>query len=108
MEQKAQELYEDHEDGWCSSQTTISTDERVFMVLKHTKTGNVLETGFKGSFRIRGHRADKQWWTNYNKYVQYGLSLNRNVDNSRRPRTAWTQANIDMVRRTLEAHPSKT
>ena len=61
MEQKAEELYEDREDGWFSSQTTISADERVFMVLKHTKTGNVLETeGFKGSFRIRGHRADKQ------------------------------------------------
>ena len=42
---------------------------------------------------------------NYNKYVQYGLSLNRNVGNSARPRTARTQANIDMVRRALEAHP---
>ena len=61
MEQKAEELYEDHKDAWCSSQTTISVDERVFMVLKHTETGNILETeDFKGSFRIRGHRADKQ------------------------------------------------
>ena len=41
---------------------------------------------------------------NYNKYVQYGLSLNRNVGNSACPRTAQTQANIDMVRRALEAH----
>ena len=44
MEQKAEELYEDHKDAWCSSQTTISVDERVFMVLKHTETGNILET----------------------------------------------------------------
>ena len=42
---------------------------------------------------------------NYNKYVQYGLSLNRNIGNSARPRTAQTQANIDMVRNALEAHP---
>ena len=42
---------------------------------------------------------------NYNKYVQYGLSLNRNAGNSARPRTARTQANIDVVRRALEAHP---
>ena len=42
----------------------FSVDERVFMVLKYTETGNVLETeGFKGSFWIRGRRADKQWWT---------------------------------------------
>ena len=34
---------------------------------------------FKGSFRIRGHRAD------------YGLSLNRNIGNSGRPRIAQTQ-----------------
>ena len=35
----------------------------------------------------------------------YGLSLNRNVGNSGRPRIARTQANIDMVRRALEAYP---
>ena len=40
----------------------FSVDERVFMVLKYTETGNVLETirRFKCSFRIRGHFADKQ------------------------------------------------
>ena len=42
---------------------------------------------------------------NYNNDVQlYSLSLNRNVGNSGRPRTARTQAYIDMVRRALEAH----
>ena len=38
------------------------------------------------------------------KYVQYDLSLNSNVGNSGRPRTARFQANTDMVRRALEAH----
>ena len=41
---------------------------------------------------------------NYNKYSKYGLSLNRNVGNSGRSRTAQTQANIDMVRKALKAH----
>ena len=42
LEQKTEELYED---GWCTSQTTVfSIDERVFMVLKYTETGNVLGT----------------------------------------------------------------
>ena len=46
---------------------------------------------------------------NYDKYVQFGLNLNWNVGNSGRPRAARTEANIDMVRRALEAHPlSKT
>ena len=60
MEQKAEELYEN---GWCTFQTTFFEDERVFMVLKCTETGNVLETiRFQRywSFRIKGHRADKQ------------------------------------------------
>ena len=40
----------------------FSVVERVFMVLKYTETGSVLKQlkGFKGSFRIRGRRADKQ------------------------------------------------
>ena len=42
---------------------------------------------------------------NYNKCVQYGLSLNRKVGNSGRIRRARTQASIDMVRRALVAHP---
>ena len=56
----------------------------------------------KGTFRIRGRRADKM--DKYKKYFQYGLSLDRNAGNSGRSRTAQTQANIDMVRRALEAH----
>ena len=55
----AEELYED---GWCIFHIFRKMDG-CFMVLKYTETGNVLETiikkGFKGSFRIRGHCADK-------------------------------------------------
>ena len=58
------------------------------------------------------HFPNKRTWcrqtimdNNYNKDSKYGLSLNRNVCNSGRSRTAQTQANIDMVRRALEAHP---
>ena len=40
MKRKA-ELYED---GWCTFKTTFSEDERVFMVLKYTETGNAQET----------------------------------------------------------------
>ena len=36
------------------------------------------------------------------------LSLNRNVGNSGRRKTAQTEANIDMVRRALEAHSLMT
>ena len=66
--------------------------------------------------RFQRHFPNKRTWCrqtimdNYNKYSKNGLSLNRNVGNpgvgnSGRSRTAQTQANIDMVRRALEAHP---
>ena len=56
MEQKAEELYED---GHCTPQTTVFSTRTGVYGFKVKKTVNVLE-GLKGSFRIRGHRADKQ------------------------------------------------
>ena len=41
----------------------FSVDERIFMVLKYTEKPVMFwkqSKGFKGSFRIRGHRVDKQ------------------------------------------------
>ena len=85
----------------------FSVDEWVFMVLKYTESGNVLETirRFQRHFSNQMTLCRQTIMDNYNKYFQYVLSLNRNVGNSGRSRTAQTQANIDMVRRALEAHP---
>ena len=38
------------------------------------------------------------------KYIQDSLSLNKKVDNSGCKRTKRTEANINMVRRAVEAH----
>ena len=61
-------------------------DERVFMVLKYTETGNVLETirRFQMQFPNQRTQCRQIIINNYNKLVQYGLSLNRNVGNSGR------------------------
>ena len=77
------------------------------MVFKYTETGYVLETirRFQKQFSNQRTPCRQTRMDNYNKYVQYGLNLNRKVGNSGRPRTARTQANIDMVRKSLEAHP---
>ena len=64
----------------------FSVDERVFMVLKYTETGNVLETitRFQRQFLNQRTTCRQTIMDNYNKYVQYGLSLNRDVGNSGR------------------------
>ena len=82
----------------------FSVDERVFMVLNYTETENVLEiiTRFQRQFPNQRTPCRQTMMDNYNKYVQYGLSLNRIVGDSGRPRIARIQAN--MVRRALEAH----
>ena len=61
-------------------------DERVFMVLKYTETSNVLETirRFQRQFPNQRTPYRETIMDNYNKFVQYGLSLNRNVGNSGR------------------------
>ena len=84
------------------SRPQFSVDEWVFMVLKYTETSNVLETVmFQRQFPNQRTPCRQTKMDNYNKYVHYGLSLNRNIGNSGRPRTARTQANINMVRRAL-------
>ena len=84
MEQKAEELYED---GCCTSKTTFPSRWMcIFMVLKCTETGNVLETikRFQRQFPNQRTPSIQTIMDNYNKFVQYGLSLNRNVGNSGR------------------------
>ena len=39
MEKKAEELYVDNEDGWCTSQTTIFSRWTGVYCLKYTETG---------------------------------------------------------------------
>ena len=55
-------------------------DKRVFMVLKYTETGNVLETirRFQSQFKNQRTSCRQTIMDSYNKFVQYGLSLNRN------------------------------
>ena len=62
----------------------FSVDERVFMVLKYTETGDVLKTIRKFQKQLPNQRTPcrQTIMGNYNKYVQYGLSLNRNAGNS--------------------------
>ena len=88
----------------------FSVDERMFMVLNYTETENVLETitMFQRQFPNQRTLCRQTMMDNYNKYVQYGLSLNRIVGNSGRPRIARIRTNIDMVRRALEAHLTET
>ena len=61
-------------------------DECVFMVLKCTETGNVLETikRFQRQFPNQRTPSIQTIMDNYNKFIQYSLSLNRNVGNSGR------------------------
>ena len=87
----------------------FSVDDRVFMVLKYTETGNFLKTiRFERQFPNLRTPCRQTIMDNYNKYVQYGISLNKNVGKSGRPRTSRTRGNVDMVRRALEAHPLMT
>ena len=62
----------------------FSVDEQVFMVLKFTETGNVVETirRFQRHFPNQRTPCRQAIVDNYSKYVQYGLSLNRDVGNS--------------------------
>ena len=81
--QKAEELYEDGSFG-ANPWLHFSVDKRVFMVLKYTETGNVLETirKFQRQFPNQTTPCRQTIMDNYNKYAQYGLSLNRNVGHS--------------------------
>ena len=80
----------------------FSVDEWMFiMVLKWTETGNVLETVRWFQRQLLNLRTSCGQMI-MNKYVQDGLSLNKNVGNSEFLRTAWTKADIGMVRRALE------
>ena len=84
----------------------FSVDERVFMVLKYIETGNVLETFRRLERQFLNQRTPcrQTIMDNTISMSSHGVSLNRNVGNSEHPRTARTQANINMARRALEAH----
>ena len=62
-------------------------DERVFMILKYTETSNVLEAIKRFQRQLPNQRTPcRQTIMDYYniKFVQYGLSLNRNDGNSGR------------------------
>ena len=61
-------------------------DERVFMILKCPETKNVRATirTLKRQFPNQRSPCRQTIMDNYNKFVQYGLSLNRNVGKSGR------------------------
>ena len=84
MDQKAEELYED---GWGTSQTTFLSRWTGIYGLKFTETGYVLGTirRFQRHFPNQRTPCRQTIVDNYNKYVKYGLSvnrLNRDVGNS--------------------------
>ena len=63
MTQKAEELYED---GWCTFQTTVFSRWTGVYGLKHTETGNVLETGFQRQFPNRNVHYCRRSCSNLN------------------------------------------
>ena len=92
MEQKAK-LYEN---SWCTSLTTVFSRWTGVYGFKVYRNWNVLETitRFQRQFSNQRTPCRQTIMDNYNKYIQYGLglSLNKNVGNSGRPRPAWTLA----------------
>lgn len=86
----------------------FTLEQRVFMVLSYNQTWSQTETIrlFRIEFpncRIPSRFTIKK---NYDKYLIFGVSTNRNAGHSGRPRTARSQINVNMVRRALIANPT--
>lgn len=89
-------------------QPQYTLEERVFMVLKYCETFSIAETLRLFILQFPHARVPnrKTITRNYNKYLEFGQSGNRNTGNSGRRRTARTQANIARVRQALQNDPT--
>ena len=101
MEQKAEELYED---GWCTSQTTVfSPGPCGFKVDRNRLSSR--NNRFQRQFLNQRTQCRQTIMENYNKQsnmVQVSKGTSAIVDVQGQHEL---KANIDMVRRALEAHP---
>jgi hypothetical protein len=64
-----------------------------------------VQNAFRQRFPGRNPPSKSTILQNFRKYSEHGTSLNRNKNNSGRPRTARSQQNIAAVRRLLEQNP---
>jgi hypothetical protein len=77
------------------------------MVLHYNRTKSLIavENAFRQRFPGRNPPSKNTILQNFRKYSEHETSLNRNKNNSSRPRTAHSQENIAAVRRLLEKNP---
>ena len=82
----------------------FTAEQRIFMVLHYKRTQSLVavQNAFRQRFPDRNPPSKVTILQNFRKYSEHGTSLNRNKNNSGRPRTARSPANILAVRRLLD------
>ena len=85
----------------------FTAEQRTFMVLYYNRTQSLVavQNAFRQRLPGRNPPSKNIILQNFRKYSEHGTSLNRNKNNSGRPRTARSQQNIAAVRRLLEHNP---
>ena len=86
----------------------FTLEERVFMVVNYCETWSQAETLRLFAIQFPNTRLpDRQSVDyDYNKYVAFGVSINRNVGHSGRTRSARSPANVALVRQALTNDPT--
>ena len=85
----------------------FTAEQRTFIVLHYNRTQSLaaVQNAFRERFPDRNPPTKTTILKNFRKYCNHGTSLNRNKNNSGRPRTARSPENIAAVRRLLEQNP---
>lgn len=85
----------------------LTTQQRVFVVKTWISTRSFIEVKrlFQNNFPEREPPTRKTIWINVKKYENHGTSLNRNIGNSGRRRTARSDENITRVQDILADPP---
>jgi hypothetical protein len=86
---------------WVSS---LQSSEHLWCY-NRTQSLVAVQNAFRQRFPGRNPPSINTILQNSRKYSEHGTSLNRNKNNSGRPRTARSQQNIAAVRRLLEQNP---
>ena len=79
----------------------FTAEQRTFIVLHYNRTQSLaaVQNAFRERFPDRNPPTKTTILKNFRKYCNHGTSLNRNKNNSGRPRTARSPENIAAVRR---------
>ena len=85
----------------------FTAEQRTFIVLHYNRTQSLaaVQNAFRERFPDRNPPTKTTILKNFRKYCNHRTSLNRNKNNSGRPRTARSPENIAAVRRLLEQNP---